>query len=54
MTAVPERPRLIAFDVVETLFALEPVRKRPPPPNSGSPPDVTGSSLLEVVQGLLA
>lgn len=28
MTPVPERPRVVAFDVVETLFALEPVRKR--------------------------
>lgn len=28
MIAVPERPRVVAFDVVETLFALESVRKR--------------------------
>ncbi|MEW6473847.1 MAG: haloacid dehalogenase [Actinomycetota bacterium] len=28
MTAVPERPRAVAFDVVETLFSLEPVRQR--------------------------
>jgi FMN phosphatase YigB (HAD superfamily) len=26
--AMPERPQVIAFDVVETLFSLEPVRKR--------------------------
>lgn len=28
MTAVRERPRAVAFDVVETLFSLEPVRQR--------------------------
>ena len=28
MAAVPERPRAVAFDVVETLFSLEPVRQR--------------------------
>jgi 2-haloacid dehalogenase len=28
MRAVPERPQVVAFDVVETLFSLEPVRKR--------------------------
>lgn len=28
MNAVPERPQAVAFDVVETLFSLEPVRKR--------------------------
>jgi hypothetical protein len=51
---MPNRPVVIAFDVIETLFALEPLADRLRAVGLPSEPDVRGGTLLEVVEKLLS
>jgi hypothetical protein len=52
---MPNRPSVVAFDVVETLMSLEPLgRLEGRYGGLFAPADVTGADLTEVADGLLA